>query len=1002
MKRSLTGIIAATMVLGTAIPAAFADASSSTTPNDISGNQYATAIGVLVNMGTQGDATNPEVLNLYSDGSFRPDLGVSRGQFIAYVYNVLKDQQVITKDYNQDTQPYVDENNFFRNQINDMYLYGFLNNLDLGNGAIGQNYKTPAWWAAQLLCNVAGISYDSSKPYDALNQARAQGWFDNTPDKSANPNYYLSRGEMAQVLFNFYKQQYPDAFTGVVASATLAAANATTSAGVKDQLTVSATDVSGKAVDLTSGHTVTYTVTGSNASDAAVTSAGNFVAASGGKYTVVATVDGVQTAPITINVYGQPAGLTVSANKDLVAGDGVSNATVTVNVNDSNGNVVTNYNGPVTLTSSNGTDASVGSNTTATLSQTVNAVNGVATFSVYALGGATAGDAPTLTASVTSTSGTITGSTAEKVDAPVASSFSVGYAPNMPNGLAVNGYSPQTAVQITALDQAGNKISSFAGSATVSISGPATLLGGSATSMTAYFSNGQSNSIYLLGKQGVTGNVVVTVSATGLNNTTFTVPAYVQTAATSLSATASANSVTSGGQTTLTIKELDANGNLAVLSASGNGTQNNDTITLSDDSGSGKIAFYAADGKTLLAGNQIQLTNGQATVVVQNNGFIGTANVKLAGSLLNTAVPLAFTNGSATQAVPVSTGVYAAPGSTQTVTFQLEDGANNPVKVAGDTFSLVALDETTSLSNVLSSTTATSDANGKFSVTVTLPSNNVGDHFYVTATGTGNNVGVNGKATYITEAPGGLAASVTGNVYNVQTGTTTKAGSTTLTAGDIVDLDVYGLNAIQGTTGSNDSYTVTSSNPNVVAVTYPGSATSINGAAIGSETAVVGQPHVQLQGLLAGTTTITVQDTSVVGSVPYSFTVTVNPGTKPGGIRLLGLPSTVVAGQTYALTVELTDKGGNPVFQQPNDNGNNGLQVGLTDTYNGFRTAANGYTIGAVTIPAYGNSTVVYWTAPASGSVVNLGAHALYTPATGSPYNIDTTAETSLNNITVH
>ncbi|MCL6547941.1 MAG: Ig-like domain-containing protein [Alicyclobacillus sp.] len=1001
MKRTLTGVIAATVVLGTAIPMAFAD-STYGPYSDTSGNQYATAINVMSNAG---------VVHGYADGTYDPTGDLSRGQAIAYVYNILNNEGLITKHYTEKVQPYSDENNYFRNQINDMYLYGYLNNLDLGNGAIGQNWTTPKPWLAQLLCNVAGVSYDPSKPWDALNKARAAGWFDNTNDKTAlgdtdknGSKYYISRAEFAQVLENFYKAQFPNSkvLAGQVTDLSVSAKSNTVQVGQADQLSVTGTDLSGNTqnVDLSK---VTFTVSPSDTGF--VNSAGNFTATAPGTYTITAT-DGALTASTKVTVYGQPASLSMSAAGDLVADQANSSTMVTVKVLDANGNVVTNYNGPVTLASNNTNDASIGS-TTATTSQTVNAVNGVATFTVYSLPASQAGDSATLTASIPGTNVTGTGSV--KVDAPVATSFSIGYAQNQPNGLAVNFSNSQTAIQVTVKDQAGNKMPNYNGWATVSISGPATLLGSSTTSENVWIAGGVSNPIYIAGKQGVTGTVVVTVSAPGLSDGSFQIPAYNQTGVASLVATVDTSVIGSGGYATVTVKELDSNGNLAVIKSDGNA--NNNPIQVSQDSGSSNVIITnakAASGQTPTGVNSVTLSRGQATFYVYNNGYVGSANLKLSDGLLSTVVPLTFTTGTATKIVPLVDGVYASPGSTVTETFQLEDPANKAVAVAGKTFNVSATGNGVSLS----STTGTTDANGRFTVQITLPSNASAD-YTVSASPVDQASGISGAtATIHTRNLSDLATSVTGYVYyNGQNQPFSGIQSLVpngLPAGDSVYLDAWGLNAVgQIVSNVTDQFTVTSNNPNVVGINSLGNGT----ATISGQTTTViptsgpDSHTVALVGGLAGTATITVTDTSVASKPSYSFNVTVASQPKPAKLVVEGLSSgqVVQAGQTYPITLRLTDAGGNPTFLQSGDSQVNilatdqGTVNGQTVQLNDFRSAATGYTTNQTSIPTFGNYATIYWTAPASGTTnITLTFVGQYTDSNGQSH----TFTASVNSIT--
>jgi hypothetical protein len=940
------------MALGSAIPAAFA---ATQAPSDVtSSTQYAGAIDTLVTMGT---------LNLYSDGTFRADLGVSRGQFIAYVYNILNAQGVITNHYTQKAQPYSDENNYFRNQINDMYLYGFLNNVDLGNGAIGQNYKTPAWWAAEVLANVANINYDSSKPYNAMNQARAKGWFDNTPDKSANPDYYLSRGEMAQILENFYAAQYPSAFKGVPTSLTLTAKDATIAQGTADQLTVGGTDMSGAAVTVDPTQ-VTYAVTdakGNASTSGFVNGSGLFTATAPGTYTVTATY-GAFSASTQVSVFSStPASLNVTAAgnlvKDYVNSSTFSTQTVAVKVYDQAGNVVQNYNGPVTLSSGTTTDATVET-------ATVNAVNGVATFKLDAAATATAGDKVTLTATIPNPN--LTGTGTIGIDAPQASSFNVGYASGAAQGLSVNVDGGSTTLLVTALDQAGVTDTNLNQYVTATISGPGTFAGGLTTQQ--LWIGGGNGQLVVQGKQGVAGNVVVTISSTGLQSASFTVPAYVQTPTASVAGSIS-GSIAEGATGTLSVKALDTQGNLA-LGESG-------TVTVT-----GIPSGVTVNGLNNNGTATLSLAKGVASVTVADTNYIGTGTLTLqytvGSTTVSTTVPVTFTQGGASQLASTTAwnGEYFPANSTQTLSFQLEDASGAAMKVSGDTFTVVLPSALGTFADGTNTASVTTDANGQFSVTIKTP-NYVGTPASGTVT-----VNENGSTTGVgalnlslnVNNQWNLAQTVTGQVYDAKTAdskTTTIANVSQLaegasvTAGDKVYLDVYG---IDGTNGAHagDTYSVTSSNSSIVSLgglDANGNITGLSGGVPNSTG--TSNTNLTLQGGLAGTAVITITDTSVVSQPKVSFTVSVVPQGKIQKISLTGInvsssPTTVVPGQSYPVTIRLTDLGGNQAY------GTGTVTVNLSDTsgLTNFRNAA-GAAISSVQIDEAVGSATVYWVAPA-------------------------------------
>lgn len=967
MKRTLKSVVAATIVLGTVVPSVFAaNSNTNGAPTDITGDQFAPAIGLMINDG---------VMINYSGNTFKPTSTASRGQAIAYLYNILSNEGVITQDYTG-ANPFFDEDNFFQKQINDMYLFGYLDGLDFsdksGNDVIGEYWTTPVTWLSQLLCNVAGVAYDNTKAWDAYKVAVAQGWFANSgyadgsmPKTGPSGNgYYIQRDQLAQVLENFYASQYPSStfIKGAPVSLKVSAATATVGQGSSDQLTVSGTDLFGNAATIDPSM-VTYSVYGdssSNANSGFINSNGLFTATASGNYTVTATYGTAIAASATVSVFGGPTAIVVKGGNLVADGSFNDSTQVTATLVDGSGSTVTNYNGPVTLTLNSAADGSF-SSSSSVLTTTVNAVNGVATVTVYNGTAPVAGDTLTVTATEYNNS-SISGTASISVAAQSATSLGVNYASGQPNGLAVNTTSAPTAIVVTALDQAGKLINTYNNWATLTISGPGTFASTGTATQTVWLGAGTTSNITINGKQGVTGSVVVTATAPGLGTQTFTIPAYVQTGVATLVATPSKTTVGADGtdSTTITVKALDSNGNLML--------SDNNPLSISDNNvSSGALTYTAASGYT--AGH---LNNGEYQFTVTDHGYKGadTVTVTDASDSLSASDGLTFTSGVASKVAAVASSVYGAAGATVPLTFQVEDAGGNAIAQAGDVFNLSA-----TTGGTLSATSATTDANGQFTVNVTLPSTG---SVVVTAapTSTESSAGLSGSGTETISVENGanLATSVTSDVYS--------GGNTyTVNAGVPVYLDVYGLNAIGGVTGTTDSFSVTSSNSSILEVlgsTTPGGpfSSSVTSGIPGRQGTASAAGYIEVKPLLGGSATITLKDTSVVGTPSETITFTVQPTNTLGSLTLNGLTSGqyVTAGTTYPLTISLADAGGNPIYatsSTPGYNGTSGVVVSLSDfsTLNGDFRATNGTTLpGTVVIPTGANSVTVDWVAPASGS----------------------------------
>jgi|GEM_PF-6198346 len=243
--------------------------------------------------------------------------------------------------------------------------------------------------------------------------------------KAFDPIGSVNRVAMAITLFRLYT--YLVATTP--SAATLTATQSTFAAGGSEPLTLAVDNAAGGAVAASAlaAYKVTYTVTASQGGDAttAGVSGGTFTAATPGDYQVTASIAGgyltkaVQASlPTLIPVYGPPAQVVVSAPATLTA-DGQDGATVDLTVEDSGGRTVADFNGSVTVSSSQRGAVGVldAQGTVATAPLTVLAVDGLAKVSVRA--GLSPGAQATITARAASATGTATvatqGQTATRV-----------------------------------------------------------------------------------------------------------------------------------------------------------------------------------------------------------------------------------------------------------------------------------------------------------------------------------------------------------------------------------------------------------------------------------------------------------------------------------------------------------------------------------------------------------------------------------------------------------
>jgi cytochrome oxidase Cu insertion factor (SCO1/SenC/PrrC family) len=159
------------------------------------------------------------------------------------------------------------------------------------------------------------------------------------------PNLSLNREEFAVALYRLY-----NVLNSAPASATLTAAQSSTTVNTPDQLTLTVTDQDGAPIsspDL-AAYTVQYSVAAGNSTTTAthgtVNSSGQFTATAAGTYTVNASISGGSlsqpvTASVTITVAAaQPASATLTAAESSTTVNTADQLTLAVN--DQNGNPI--------------------------------------------------------------------------------------------------------------------------------------------------------------------------------------------------------------------------------------------------------------------------------------------------------------------------------------------------------------------------------------------------------------------------------------------------------------------------------------------------------------------------------------------------------------------------------------------------------------------------------------------------------------------------------------
>lgn len=692
-----------------------------------------------------------------------------------------------------------------------------------------------------------------------------------------------------------------------------------------ENLSVVAKDAAGNVVS--NPGTAKWSVSGTGATVEALANGGAvFNATAAGSYTVTATLDG-KTATSKITVYGAPAAVKLTPASSSLVADGSATDTVTATVVDANGNTVADYSGTATIgdsvspslisTTGQPSDFSVvGSADTLTFT------NGVATFNVGPT--TSVGLSDTITLTPPASTGFAAATTTITAANPQVTGLAVALGSTSAQDLAANSQSHVT-VDVSTTDGQGNVTGSAAGTyATVTLSGPGSLVSGSTPSdavksETIYIpagSSGGTTPVTVYSIVGETGDVTVSATSSGLQSGSTTIPSYLVGAPASLNVKTSTGTDSNGNPYTLyTVSVVDSNGQ-AVPNATGSITVSNNAVA---QGGTVSMGTVSSSGVFTPGQTTFNISNGVATFAVENAGTTGTNPVTLTitdGTLPQATASYDFTAGAATQLLvtPSNSSYYTVkPGQTVTFSAQVADAYNNPVAGAGVpvTFNFLQKGGFTTFPNGLTQETVDTNANGVASVTFTVPSNASGTTpLEVSAASTGLTT-ADSAAVNIESATNSTAYATSVSLTNGSSGAVTSLTDSATNTGSAIatTINANALNAVGQDVTGNDTFQITSSNPNVAAVTTE-DVNSTKGTANIASDITVG---------MAGSATITVKDISNPSMPSASFAVNVTPGTASqvtyeyNGAPIATTGLNVNANTPVLLTVVNSDSAGDPI-----------------------------------------------------------------------------------------
>ncbi len=724
--------------------------------------------------------------------------------------------------------------------------------------------------------------------------------------------------------------------------------NNSVSVGASETLTAQLWDAKGKSMMAPSGVNPTWSLTGSNAADATISSSGVFFASQAGNYTVNVNYDGV-TSSAKVAVYGQPAALKLSAASASLIANGSSTDTVTATIVDANGNTVANYNGSGTLGGLTNGTATGAYGATLTNGSTIDFANGVATFNLSAASSAaTKSDTLSLSGLTNVPAGFVYNTLQVSYEAATASAIGL----SAPSKVSVNSTGNYN-VDVTINDSTGNPLTT--GNAvyvTFTVSGPATFDANGQTTYSEYISPTAAGiPVKIDTKQGQTGTIAVTATAVGYSSASASTDGVITTSPTNITVTQSSGTVTASNQGTSTlplgtsyteysVQLVDANGNPV--------TTTSENLTISDTTGTtgGTLVYYPISSSGTLGASTAVGSLGTGFTGAYNfaviNTQVGSSNptisVKDPLTGVTQTVGYSFKTGSAAYAVLTGdamttnttqnqAAMNAQAGQTVTFTAQVQDANGNNLAQSGQSVNFyfgsnAGLATINGSSNWTSANpyVVTTNAQGQASVTVTLPSGATSGYKLDAAVGTGT--ATSDTVTY--QAAGNYATSLQvasvapGNVLSssdlVTLPTTMTSGSQLFSTSTYAILEnVIGQEVYSGAAASlanADTIQISTSNPSVLSIA---GANSSGVATLASN--IDALPVVTAS--QDGTATLTIQDISNPSAPKVTTTITVSTGS-PAQLNVLNPSGQANTAYTFAssgvsgpFTIQVTDAGGN-------------------------------------------------------------------------------------------
>jgi uncharacterized protein affecting Mg2+/Co2+ transport len=722
------------------------------------------------------------------------------------------------------------------------------------------------------------------------------------------------------------------ALTPFVVTVTDAGGNPVSSVNVTWSITGTPTGATGQSLSSTSS------TSDANGRASTILTLGN----KSGTYTVTATSGTLAGSPVSFTATATAGAaatiaLTSGNNQSKTHSTALDNPFI-ITVTDSNGNVVsgTNVTFAIATTPANATGQALSVTNTTTdangrASTLLTLGNKAGTYTVTATSGTLAGSPVTFTASATAGAAVAIALTSgNNQSAPIASALANPFV-------------------LTVTDAGGNPVQGV--SVNWSITGTPTGATGQSLSSTSSTSdaNGRASTILTLGNK--VGTYAVHASSTGLTGSpiSFTATATVGAAANI--------ALTSGNGQSATINTTLSPFVVTVTDAGGNPVQGVSVTWSITGTPSG------ATGQSLSSTSSTSDANGQASTTLTLGNKVGTYTVQALSTGL-TGSPITFT---ATATVGAAANIALTSGNGQSATINttlspfvvtVTDAGGNPVQGVSVNWSITGT-PTGATGQSLSSTSSTSDANGRASTILTL-GNKVGTYaVHASSTGlTGSPISFTATATV------GAAANIALTSGNGQSATI----NTTLSPFVVTVTDAGG-NPVQGVS-VNWSITGTPTGATGQSLSNTSSTSDANGRA----------STILTLGNKVGTYTVHASSTVLTGS-RVTFTATATVGAAANIALTSGNGQSATINTTLSpFVVTVTDAGGNPV-----------QGVSVTWSITGTPTGATGQSLSSTssTSDANGRASTILTLGNKVGTYT---VHASSTGLTGSSITFTATA----------